>query len=60
MTGSQTTHSEEKKQVTIFGPDFPFPYDDWLTHSSGLGSVPETKHGSQVAIIDAEIPQPTR
>jgi lysine 2-monooxygenase len=26
--------------VTIFGPDFPFAYDDWLAHPAGLGSLP--------------------
>ena len=22
--------------VTIFGPDFPFPFDDWIAHPAGL------------------------
>ncbi|MBL8893755.1 MAG: amine oxidase, partial [Rhizobiales bacterium] len=39
--------------VTIFGPDFPFPYDDWLKHSSGLGRLPAHRHGEEVAIIGA-------
>ena len=26
--------------ITIFGPDFPFAYDDWLRHPAGLGTVP--------------------
>ncbi|MDX1607243.1 MAG: FAD-dependent oxidoreductase, partial [Candidatus Competibacterales bacterium] len=39
--------------VTIFGPDFPFPYDDWLRHPAGLGHVPADKHGTEVAIIGA-------
>ncbi len=37
--------------VTLFGPDFPFAYDDYLESSHGLGSVPATKHGAKVAII---------
>jgi tryptophan 2-monooxygenase len=39
--------------VTMFGPDFPFPYDDWLKHPSGLGSVPAHRHGEEVAIVGA-------
>lgn len=41
------------KPVTVFGPDFPFAYDAWITHPSGLGAVPKTAHGSKVAIIGA-------
>ena len=37
--------------VTLFGPDFPFAYDDYLESPHGLGSVPATKHGVKVAII---------
>lgn len=39
------------KLVTVFGPDFPFPYDEWISHPAGLGSVPQTALGSKVAII---------
>lgn len=39
--------------VTIYGPDFPFAYDDWITHPSGLGTVPEHARGTEVAIIGA-------
>jgi len=41
------------KPVTAFGPDFTFAHDDWLTHASGLGSIPAEKHGAKVAIIGA-------
>jgi tryptophan 2-monooxygenase len=41
--------------VTIFGPDFPFPFDDWIRHPAGLGSIPAEKHGAEVAIIGAGI-----
>jgi tryptophan 2-monooxygenase len=41
--------------VTIFGPDFPFPFDDWLTHPAGLGSIPAERHGEEVAVIGAGI-----
>lgn len=39
--------------VTIFGPDFPFPYDDWITHTKGLGSLPQSALGKEVAIVGA-------
>jgi hypothetical protein len=41
--------------VTIFGPDFPFPFDNWIAHPSGLGSIPAERcdaaknHDSRVA-----------
>ncbi len=41
------------RPVTIFGPDFPFAYDDWLKHPAGLGSVPPMRHGTEVAIVGA-------
>ncbi|MGH3313372.1 MAG: flavin monoamine oxidase family protein [Streptomyces sp.] len=37
--------------LTMFGPDFPFAYDDFLAHPAGLGSVPATEHGTEVAVI---------
>ena len=39
--------------VTVFGPDFPFPYDDWLAHPGGLGTLPQQAHGQEVAIVGA-------
>jgi lysine 2-monooxygenase len=39
--------------VTIFGPDFPFAYDDWLRHPAGLGTIPESSHGATVAVVGA-------
>jgi len=42
-------------QITLFGPDFPFAYDDWLAHPSGLGAVPEAAFGQRVAVIGAGI-----
>ncbi|WP_121369980.1 flavin monoamine oxidase family protein [Frondihabitans australicus] len=41
--------------VTMFGPDFPFGYDDWLANPAGIGSVPEARHGEPVAIIGGGI-----
>jgi lysine 2-monooxygenase len=37
----------------MFGPDFPFAYDDWLRHPAGLGSLPRSAHGATVAIVGA-------
>lgn len=39
--------------ISVFGPDFPFSYDHWLTHSAGLGSIAEHNHGQTIAIIGA-------
>ena len=35
----------------MFGPDFPFAFDDWLRHPAGLGMVPAERHGHEVAIV---------
>ncbi len=39
----------------MFGPDFPFAYDDFLKHPAGLGSVPAARHGAEVAVVGAGI-----
>lgn len=39
--------------VTVFGPDFPFAYDDWLAHPGGLATLPTAAHGREVAIVGA-------
>ena len=44
-----------RQPVTIFGPDFPFPFDDWIAHPAGLGSIPTEHHGDEVAIVGAGI-----
>lgn len=41
------------KPVTMLTPDFPFPYDEYIQHPAGLGSVPEHTHGTEVAIVGA-------
>src|SRR2546430_17482279 len=43
------------RPVTIFGPDFPFPFDDWIAHRVGLGSIPAERHGEEVAVVGAGI-----
>ncbi len=45
----------ENDPVTVFGPDFPYAFDDWLEHSAGLGAIPADRHGAKVAIIGAGI-----
>ncbi|MBT9552780.1 MAG: FAD-dependent oxidoreductase [Hydrogenophaga sp.] len=41
--------------VTIFGPDFPFAFDDWLKHPQGLATLPASAHGTEVAVVGAGI-----
>ena len=41
--------------ITVFGPDFPFAYDNWITHDSGMGQLPKEKLGRKVAIVGAGI-----
>ncbi|PZO71066.1 MAG: amine oxidase [Kocuria palustris] len=37
----------------MLNPDFPFSYDHYLQHPAGLGQVPESMHGTEVAVIGA-------
>lgn len=39
--------------ITVFGPDFPFAYEDWLRHPAGLGVLPRELLGAEVAIVGA-------
>ena len=34
---SRDVRRGETGPVTMFGPDFPFAFDDWITHPAGLG-----------------------
>ncbi|MEP9390928.1 NAD(P)/FAD-dependent oxidoreductase [Gordonia sp. VNK1] len=53
-TGAPTTGAPiTEPPITIFGPDFPFPYDDWVGHPAGIGTVPPEALGSEVAVIGA-------
>ena len=47
--------NDNKNQITLFGPDFPFAYDNWLTHPDGLATIPEHALGSRVAIVGAGV-----
>ncbi len=54
MANESTSAADSaQRPVTIFGPDFPFPWDDWIAHPAGLGSIPEGRHGEEVAIVGA-------
>src|SRR5437764_7216757 len=50
---AKMAENEDRRPITVFGPDFPFPYDDWLEHRRGLGRLPGERLGSEVAIIGA-------
>src|SRR3954451_19709658 len=41
------------RPLTMFGPDFPFAYDDWLAHPAGLGTVPDSAREAPVAVVGA-------
>ncbi|WP_326692019.1 MULTISPECIES: NAD(P)/FAD-dependent oxidoreductase [unclassified Streptomyces] len=47
----QQENGSPERPLTMFGPDFPFAYDDFLAHPAGLGAVPATEHGTEVAVI---------
>ena len=47
--------TQDPPPVTIFGPDFPFAFDDWIKHPAGLGEIPEAQRGAEVAIVGAGI-----
>lgn len=45
-------HDEpDSRPITMFGPDFPFAYDDFVKSRHGIGSVPEAVHGTKVAVV---------
>src|SRR3990167_5090226 len=50
---TSTTASAVRPPVTIFGPDFPFAFDDWIAHPAGLGTLPAHRLGEEVAIVGA-------
>lgn len=37
-------------------PDFPFPYDEYVRHPAGIGSVPSEAYGRKVAVVGAAWP----
>jgi monoamine oxidase len=54
-TSSHDSESTDRAPVTMFGPDFPFPFADWIAHPAGLGVIPTQWHGTEVAIVGAGI-----
>jgi len=55
VTTATMLEHQQPGRVTVFGPDFPFAYDDWLSHPAGLGSVPQAAHGATVAVVPATL-----
>ncbi|SFE63873.1 tryptophan 2-monooxygenase [Actinacidiphila alni] len=47
----QHAQAQAQPPITMFGPDFPYAYDDFLAHPAGLGAIPATEHGTEVAVI---------
>lgn len=43
----------QNRPLTMLNPDFPFSYDHYLQHPAGLGQVPESMYGTEVAVIGA-------
>jgi lysine 2-monooxygenase len=54
-TASQDGDTVDAPPVTMFGPDFPFPFDEWITHPAGIGVLPPELHGTEVAVVGAGI-----
>ncbi|OZF57524.1 amine oxidase [Rhodococcus sp. 14-2470-1b] len=51
VTPDSTSADSAERPLTMFGPDFPFAYDDYVAHADGLGEVPASALGSEVAVI---------
>jgi len=43
----------EHRGISMLIPDFPFPYDDFIGHPAGIGTVPPEHYGTEVAIVGA-------
>ncbi|MFT4563145.1 MAG: monoamine oxidase [Gammaproteobacteria bacterium] len=41
--------------TSAFGPDFPFDYKHWIGDTGGLGEIPESFYGREVAVVGAGI-----
>jgi tryptophan 2-monooxygenase len=53
MSVLHETDAGSPPPITTFGPDFPFAYDHWIAHPSGLGRMPAEALGREVAVIGA-------
>ena len=47
--------SSNPRPITMLNPDFPFSYDLYLEHEAGLGHVPESMYGTEVAVVGAGV-----
>ena len=47
------TSATTASPLSMLIPDFPFPYDEYLGHTAGIGSVPEDMYGTEVAVVGA-------
>ena len=45
----------ERKPISVFGPDFPFAYDNWVSNPAGLGTLPADRQGQTIAVIGAGV-----
>lgn len=52
---AERPHSAGDAPITMFGPDFPFAFDDYVKSPAGLGTLPAPAHGTEVAVIGAGI-----
>ena len=55
MTATMPKQNGGRAPITMFGPDFPFAFDDYAKHPAGLGNIPTAKHGTEVAVVGAGI-----
>lgn len=44
-----------RRDITCFGPDFPFAFDDWIRSPAGLARLPPDMLGREVAIVGGGI-----
>ena len=51
VTPDSTAIVPDDEPLTMFGPDFPFSYDEYVADPAGLGSVPPSMYGTEVAVI---------
>jgi lysine 2-monooxygenase len=45
--------ADTSKPVTMFGPDFPFAFDDWIKTPQPVMALPPERLGQEVAVIGA-------
>jgi monoamine oxidase len=45
--------STSTANLSMLIPDFPFPYDEFISHEAGIGTVPADMYGTEVAVVGA-------